>query len=170
MGSIDISEDGKHGSVDCMATESLLPHGRVDVAEAAARVRLGELMGVDTTCVRSDVRADVVADLLVRDKLRAVPVVDEARHLIGIVTKTDLLRSGRRRSAKTVADIMTPLLHGLPEEAPVAYAISLMAFGALQEVPVVDKNAKVIGLVTSTDALRWVARSLGYIIPAPQPV
>lgn len=167
MGSIDVNEDGKHGSVDCLAVEGM-PHGRVDVAEAAVRVRLGELIGVDTTCVRSDVRADVIADLMVRRKLRAVPVVDEARRLIGIVSKTDILRSDRRRSAKTVADIMTPLVHGLPEDAPVAYAISLMAFGALQEVPVVDKDAQVIGMVTSTDALRWVAKSLGYVMPGPQ--
>jgi CBS domain-containing membrane protein len=169
MGSIDVSTDGKHGSVDCLAAEHV-PHGRVDVAEAAVRVRLGELIGIDTTCVRSDVRADVVADLMLRSKLRAVPVVDETRRLVGIVSKTDILRSGKRRTAKTVADIMTPLVHGLPEDAPVAYAISLMAFGALQEVPVVDKEAHVVGMVTSTDALRWVAQSLGYVMPGPQVV
>lgn len=169
MRSIQVDEDGKHGNVDCRIAEAGMPHGRVDVAEAAVRVRLGELVGLDTTCVRSDVRVDVVVDLLVRSKLRALPVIDEARHLVGIVSKTDLLRSGRRRTKKTVADIMTPLVHGLPEDAPVAYVISLMAFAGLHEVPVVDKDARVIGMITATDALRWVAQSLGYVVPAGQP-
>ncbi len=167
MGSIDVDEDGKHGSVECnVAGEA--PRARVDVAEAAVRVRLGDLIGIDTTCVRSDVRVDVVADLLVGSKVRAVPVVDDVRRLVGIVSKTDLLRAGRRRTTKTVSDIMTPLVHGLPEDAPVAYAISLMAFEGLHEVPVVDKSAHVIGMITSTDALRWVAQALGYVVPGPQ--
>lgn len=167
MSSIDVDEDGKHGSVECSAADESAPRGRVDLAEAAVRVRLGDLIGIDTTCVRGDVRVDVVADLLVSSKTRALPVVDEGRRLVGIVSKTDLLRSGRRRSTKTVSDIMTPLVHGLPEDAPVAYAISLMAFEGLHEVPVVDKSSHVIGMITSTDALRWVAQALGYVVPGP---
>ncbi len=176
LGSIDVDADAKHGAVDCLLGEHPLPHGRVDVAEAAVRVRLGDIMGVDTTCVRSDVKIAAVADLLLDEGLRAVPVVDEARRLVGIVSKTDLLRprgsaSGKKR-AKVVADIMTPVVHGLPEDAPVAYAISLMAFEALHEVPVVDRDSHVIGMITATDALRWVAQALGYVhqsgrAPAP---
>jgi CBS domain-containing protein len=166
MHSIHVAEDGRHGSVDCLVADEVTPRGRVDVAEAAVRVRLSELMGTETTCVREDVRLDEVTDLLLGSRLRALPVVDESRRLLGIVSKTDLLRAGRKRAKKRVADIMTPLVHGLPEDAPVAYAISLMAFEGLHEVPVVDKNAHVIGMITSTDALRWVAQALGYVVPA----
>jgi CBS-domain-containing membrane protein len=165
MSSVDVAEDGKHGSVDCLVADDH-PRGRVDVAEAAVRVRLGDLMGMETTCVRGDVRLEAVTALLVDSKLRALPVVDDARRLVGIVSKTDVLRAGRKKSKKKVADIMTPLVHGLPEEAPVAYAISLMAFEGLHEVPVVDRDARVIGMITSTDALRWVADALGYVVPA----
>jgi CBS-domain-containing membrane protein len=165
--SVEVAEDGKHGSVDCLVAEEGPPHGRVDVAEAAIRVRLGELMGAETTCVRADVRLAAISDLLATDKLRALPVVDEGRRLVGIVSKTDLLRAGGKRSKKRVGDIMTPLVHGLPEDAPVAYAISLMAFEGLHEVPVVDKYTHVIGMITSTDALRWVAGALGYVVPRP---
>jgi CBS domain-containing protein len=167
---IDVAEDGQHGTIECEVVGELLPHGRVDVAEAAVRVRLGDLVGADTTCVRADLQLDAVEELLVGSKLRALPVVDEARRLVGIVSKTDLLRGRARRTKarKTVTDIMTPLVHGLPEDAPVAYAISLMAFEELHEVPVVDAEARVIGMVTSTDALRWVAKALGYVSPPPR--
>jgi hypothetical protein len=33
---------------------------------------------------------------------------------------------------------------------------------------VVDAEARVIGMVTSTDALRWVAKALGYVSPPPR--
>jgi CBS domain-containing membrane protein len=144
-----------------------MPRVRVDVAEAAVRVRLGDVLGIETTCVRADLSAKAVAELLVSQGLRAVPVVDEARRLIGIVSKTDVLRknASRTRRPHRVADIMTPLVHGLPEDAPVAYAISLMAFEGLHEVPIVDGKGQVIGMVTATEALRWVAQALGYVVP-----
>ena len=167
MKSIDVDAEGKHGSVECGgADEARTGRGRVDVAEAAVRVRLGDILGLETTCVRSEVRVQAVTDLLVAQRLRAVPVVDASRRLVGIVSKTDLLRrkaNGRR--PQTVADIMTPIVHGLPEEAPVAYAISLMAFEGLHEVPIVDAKGQVLGMITSTDALRWVAHALGYVVP-----
>lgn len=168
MQSIDVDADGKSGTVACDVGDdgAMRRGGRVDVAEAAVRVRLGDILGLETTCVRSDLRVREVTDLLVAQRLRAVPVVDSSRRLVGIVSKTDLLRkkpNGRR--PQTVADIMTPIVHGLPEEAPVAYAISLMAFEGLHEVPIVDGKGHVIGMFTATDALRWVAQALGYVIP-----
>ena len=175
MAKIDVDPDGTHGTVECHVEDALLPNGRVDVAEAAARVRLGDILGVDTTCVRGDVPIETVTDLLVESGLRALPVVDDARRLVGIVSKSDLLRrrgTGKART-KVASEIMTPVVHGLPEEAPVAYAISLMAFEGLHEVPVVDSHSRVIGMITATDALRWVAKSLGYVVPgvvpAPKP-
>jgi CBS domain-containing protein len=166
MRSIDVAEDGTSGTVECSVVEEAEPHGKVDkvdVAEAAIRMRLGDLIGTETTCVRNDLRIGAVTDLLATSKLRALPVVDAERRLVGIVSKSDLLRLGRGQARKTVGNIMTPLVHGLPEDAPVAYAISLMAFEGLHEVPVVDKSARVVGMITSTDALRWVAKALGYV-------
>jgi len=167
MKSIDVDIDGKHGAVDCLAGEDLLPHGRVDLAEAAVRVRLGDLVGIDTTCVKGALEIDALTELFVEGGLRAAPVVDDNRRLIGIVSKTDLLaaRGDGEPCSKTVAEIMTPLVHGLPEDAPAAYAISLMAFEGLHEVPIVDHQSRVIGMFAATDALRWVAQALGYVMP-----
>ena len=170
MTSIDVDADGKHGTVECAALNEDLPRGRMDVAEAAVRVRLGDIMALETTCVRLDARTETVSELLVANGLRAVPVVDETRRLVGIVSKTDLLRrSADDETPTSVAEIMTPLVHGLPDEAPIAYAISLMAFEKLHEVPIVDSKNQVIGMITSTDVLRWVAQALGYVVPGVVP-
>jgi CBS domain-containing protein len=167
MSSIEVDPDGKHGTVECLVGEELAPRGRVDVAEAAVRVRLGDVIGIDTTCVRGDVKIGVLREALMGTALRAVPVVDDRRHLLGIVSTTDLLRErgkGKTRP-KTVAEVMTPVVHGLPEDAPVAYAISLMGLEGLHQVPIVDSHDQVIGMITATDALRWVAQALGYVVP-----
>jgi CBS domain-containing protein len=172
MSSTDVDDDGPHDALGRSAGERPLPNGRIDVAEAAVRVRLGDVIPTDTTCVRSDVTIDEVTALMRETPLRALPVVDENRRLLGIVSRTDLFRKRDRAKSprapggrQTVADVMTRVVHGLPEDAPIAYAISLMAFESLHEVPVVDADSHVIGMITATDTLRWVAQALGYVVP-----
>lgn len=169
MRSIDVAEDGTHGTIECHVDGDEMPRGRVDVAEAAVRIRLGDVLPTETLCVRGDVTVDEVERMILDRGIRALPVVDESRRLVGMVSKTNLLRARRearrRPKGKSVRDVMTPLVHGLPEDAPVAYAISLMAFEHLHEVPVVDTHGHVIGMLTANDALRWVASALGYVVP-----
>ena len=178
---ISVAPRGEHGTVECLAPGEAAVAKRVDVAEAAIRVRLGDVVGTDITCVRSSLAVATLATLFAQQELRAAPVVDESHCLVGIVSRTDLLRErehererergvGAAEAAegaplRTVADLMCPVVHGLPEDAPVAYAISLMATESVHEVPVVDREGRVVGMFTATDALRWVAQAMGYILP-----
>jgi CBS domain-containing protein len=136
---------------------------------AARRVQVREVMSMAVICVRADTRAETVGALLVAHRIRSVPVVDDERRLLGILSKTDLLRAGAKRLAtKTAGDIMTPLVHSLPDDAPLAYAIALMATDSLLEVPIVSPQAQIVGLVTANDVMRWVATELGYVIPGTE--
>jgi len=172
---ISVAPRGEHGTVECLAPGEAAVAKRVDVAEAAIRVRLGDVVGTDITCVRSSLAVATLATLFAQQELRAAPVVDESHCLVGIVSRTDLLREREHEAEaaeaaegaplRTVADLMSPVVHGLPEDAPVAYAISLMATESVHEVPVVDREGRVVGMFTATDALRWVAQAMGYILP-----
>ena len=125
----NVAPDGKSGTVECVMNG--LPvsarRARVDVAKQPRAYVSANILGTETTCVRpADVRLRDVTVLLTGQARRAVPVVDESRRLVGIVSRSDLLskKRGERRKPLTVADIMTPVVHGLPEQAPVAYAIA----------------------------------------------
>lgn len=166
MKRIDVEDDGDHGTVECDALGPDVARAkRPEGQENASTTRLAEVMGDDVSCVRADVSIERVIDLVTERNLRAVPVVDESRRLVGIVSKTDLLRWHRsgEGASDAIASIMTPLVHGLPEDAPLAYAISLMAFEGLHEVPAVSADGRVVGMLTALDALRWTAKSLGYV-------
>lgn len=137
---------------------------------AARRVQVREVMSMAVICVRADTRAETVAALLVAHRIRSVPVVDDERRLLGILSKTDLMRVGADHLAtKAACDVMTPRVHSLPDDAPLAYAIALMAADSLLEVPIVSREAQVIGVVTAHDVLRWVASELGYVVPSIGP-
>lgn len=160
-----------------------------DVGEAAVRTPLHEAIRTETLCVRSDVGVESVRRLLLERGLRAAPVVDADGKLIGIVSKSDLLRdvvelTDREElsssvplvegfhedsdDTRTVADVMTPCAHALPASAPVAHAVALMAIDEIHEVPVVrsEQDGRVVGMFTSLDGLRWLAARLGYVVPS----
>jgi len=158
--------------------------GCADFREAALRVSSGELMETRCASVAADTSVEALEVLFAELHVRAAAVVDAEGKPMGIVSETDLLRFRREGSeceeaapedlgpafhvepipAATVAEIMTPVVHTLPEDAPVAYAFGLLGGGDLREVPIVTQEGRVVGMLTSTDLLRWAARDLGYVL------
>src|ERR1019366_1070992 len=65
---------------------------RADIALAAARTLVRNILPRNVTCVRGDVSIEMCAALLLERKLLCLPVIDAANKLIGIVSKSDLLR------------------------------------------------------------------------------
>jgi CBS-domain-containing membrane protein len=145
--------------------------GRVDLREAATVASTCEIMQRGQVTIMADLPLDRVQALLADRAAHAVPVVDAEGKLIGVVSKGDLTRwqggkpdmGGQERL--TAGDIMTQVAHALPEEAPLAYAFGLLAACGLREVPVVKEDGRVVGMITATELLRWVARDLGYVLP-----
>lgn len=81
-----------------------------------------------------------------------LPVVDERRRLVGIVSDLDIRRAADTRKA-TVADVMTLAPQSVSHNAPPLDALRLMLERGFHSVPVLEAG-KLIGIITSTDFLR----------------
>jgi CBS domain-containing protein len=124
----------------------------------------------------------VVALLL--DKLfKAVPVVDDRRHVVGIVTEDDLLgRAGmpahlavagrlekedlreflsRVSRDKMTRDIMTQTVYTVRDNEALGYVVQQMVERDLTRCPVVDAENRLVGMVSRLDILRVVAGNGG---------
>jgi magnesium transporter len=53
--------------------------------------KLSELMDTDLVCVRADEDQSVVAEKVAKYNLLAIPVVDDQRHMLGIITHDDII-------------------------------------------------------------------------------
>jgi CBS domain-containing protein len=165
-----ISVDHNHGgSVICEPLALRQRRGDVDLAEAAARVPLGEVMRRRAIAVREDVDIETIERLILDERLGCVPVTSARGDVIGIVSGTDLLRRAADGTDEvppaTARDVMTPGARCLPEDARLSQAIALMAVEGIAHLPVVDAMGALVGVVHEADALRWVARGMGYIVP-----
>ena len=121
---------------------------------------------------------------------RALPVVDEAERVLGIVTNGDLVVRGGlamrlellatasreaiqrelaalAESRQTAADVMTREVVTVPADMSVLEAARVMAERRLKRLPVVDATGHLLGIVSRVDFLRTVAQ--GYPAPEPQP-
>jgi CBS-domain-containing membrane protein len=165
----------------------------IDMGEAAARVPLGEIVSRQVVCVRPETGIETLIRILMDDGLECLPVVDEGWKLVGVVSKSDVLRAHyadddreekpqrardggdlagfheQKRAGETVGELMTPVVHTLPEDARLAHAMSLMAAEGINHVPVVTHDGAIIGVVSSLDCLGWVARQMGYVVPGGPP-
>ncbi len=60
--------------------------------------------------------------------------------------------------ATTVDAAMTPFAYALPPNAPIGKAIALMTFEGIHRLPIVDGARRVVGVLSTLDALRWLKR------------
>lgn len=111
--------------------------------------------------------------LLRTHHIKALPVVDEARHVVGILTQTDLLdkadwgpqagsglgwrlrsisKSDRSLRGK-VQDIMSTPVQSARQDLSIAQLVPMMADAGLHHLPVVDDNGLLVGIVTQSDVI-----------------
>jgi len=120
-----------------------------------------------------------IVDSLVRRQVTALPVVDEERRVIGVVSEADVLhkvefigderqrrtferparRSAREKAhAAVAADLMSaPAITVRPETSVVAAARRIET-ARVKRLPVVDADGRIVGIVSRRDLLRMHMR------------
>jgi CBS domain-containing protein len=90
----------------------------------------------------------------------SVPIVDQDRHLLGIVSEFDLLRAIKEEkhlASVKAGDLMTPNPVTVLPETPAMDIIQLLEAKHLIRMPVVNEEGQLVGVVARRDVL------LGYL-------
>lgn len=123
-----------------------------------------------------------VAKLLLEKRISAVPVVDNAGKIVGIVTESDLMRraeAGTERSyswwvhflagdakiaadyvkshATKVKDVMTPKVVTATPETALHDIATLLEEHQIKRVPIVSKDGHLVGIVSRANLIQVVA-------------
>ncbi len=127
----------------------------------ADTIPVTEIMARDIVCARADLSVEALTALLVRNHIGCIPIVDDRGHPIGIVTKLDLVE--RTPKMATAADVMMPLAITLNQHATIAHAAAVMSVEDFHHVMVVAGDHTLLGLVSTMDIARWLARNDGFM-------
>lgn len=91
--------------------------------------------------------------------VKALPVVDQERRVVGIVSILDLFVRDLVE-LEEVSTMMTTDVVTLHQDAPVADLVSLMTDLGYRHVPVVDDEERLVGVVTRTELIEVLNRAL----------
>ncbi len=107
-----------------------------------------------------DMKGDAVAALLLKGG-GAVPVVDKAKRLLGVVSEHDLLLAldeGQVWSAQRVKRIMSANPYSVRPETSLSTLVHVLTESDLLSAPVVNADNRFLGMVTRRDVVRAALR------------
>ena len=152
-----------------------LPHLRFDLP-------VRDVMTRDPAAVPETASVRQAIELLVGSEYRALPVVDPECRLVGIVSNQDLVERGGLAARvdllagmasnqrdevlaalpdRQVQDVMTRQPASVSDDATLAQAVHVMTERRIKRLPVVDRQGKLVGILS-----RWyVLRAVGETFP-----
>jgi len=142
-------------------------------------VKVSEVMTGDVTTIGADAPLKEAAMLMVNAGISGLPVVDDQRRVIGIITEADFVSAeaarawGRQRkrllanvfgevqtpTASTVGDAMTTKPHTIDRDSSVTEAARRMTDLKVKRLPVVTPDGTLDGIVSRADVMGAFARS-----------
>jgi CBS domain-containing protein len=127
-----------------------------------------DIMRTKPVTISASERMSTVEDIMTLGRVRHMPVVQAGR-LVGVVSERDLLRASLSVFSEHLEDERRAFLHivaidevmstppvTIDPEASIEEAALLMARRRIGCLPVLQGD-RLIGLLTETDVLRWVA-------------
>lgn len=143
-------------------------------------IRCKDIMSRDVVTVEFGTSLEEAWHLLRRHRVKALPVLDRARRVIGIITLVDFMKhaqldrhdgwarklrdflrpSGLTHSDRpeVVGQIMSSGVHSASEDTHVVELVPLLSDLGLHHIPVVDQDRRLAGMVTQSDLVAALYR------------
>lgn len=134
---------------------------------------VGERMSKPVITVRPETPMQEALNLMHKEKIRRLPVVDRNGRLVGIVTEKDLLHASPSSATSlsvwelnyllskiTIEEVMTRQVVTVTEDTPIEEAARLMVDNNAGGLPVM-RGEEVVGIITETDLFKIFLELLG---------
>ncbi len=132
-------------------------HKNMSIASQALQVRKVKRsesgMILDPVTLSVDAKVEDALTLMRENKIGGIPVIDEKRTLIGIVTNRDL--RFEKNPSRPITEVMTSEnIVTTSENTSLNKAEAILQENKIEKLPVVDSENKLIGLITFRDIIK----------------
>lgn len=128
--------------------------------------RCGEIMTKDPVCCLPEDTADKAAQLMKKEDVGPVPVIESQQNnkLIGILTDRDLVikvvAEGRDPKTTRIEDVMTRNPVTCRAEDDLQKAFKAMEEHQVRRIPVVDSSDRILGIIAQADVATRVGEPM----------
>jgi CBS domain-containing membrane protein len=126
-------------------------------ARTFAELTCADIMSTGIVSVTSRTGTLDAHNLLKRHHVKALPVINDTRTLIGIVTRADLVQAGPQ-NARTVDCVMTRKVDTVNCATPITDLVPLFTHLGHHHIPVLDRDRHVAGMITQADLIAGLYR------------
>lgn len=162
-----------YGQVLDVAPDELVHLLRRAQGAAAERLwstlRCQDIMTPDPVVADFRWSLDEAMALMKRLHIKALPVVDQAGHVVGIITQTDVLRraqgNAQNLAQQRVGDVMTRQVRVASADSHALDLLPLFSSAGHHHLPIIGADKRLVGILTQTD----LVRALSGVVERPQP-
>ena len=172
-----LNRRGELLDIDTDDLESLLRDVQLQAyARTFNELTCADIMSRSLVAVSANTRASAAWSLLKQRRIKALPVTDERQHVIGIVTRADLVDKRAfskgaglsspvqrwfRRSitpAPLVGALMNVDVRTVDATTPIVELVPVFANYGHHHIPVLDSNQRLAGMITQADLIAGLYR------------
>ncbi len=136
--------------------------------DSLGKIPAEQVMTKPVVTTRQDAPLVDAVDLMLKNDLKRLPVVDEKETLVGILARLDVFRAVSHETPdwqafraqnvaiadlRYVSDVMRRDTHTVPPDAPAEEVIRVIDTNDVQRVAVVDAGGKLLGIISDRDLL-----------------
>jgi len=137
---------------------------RLDEAESSRHnyLRVDQYMTTDIFTVQADDPVEMVANMMIWERIRHVPVEDKDHQLVGLVTYRAVMRflaGGGSSSDTSIGDIMKAEVMTVSPDTETVEAIRLLRRFRIGCLPVIQ-DGKLVGILTEEDFMTIASKLL----------
>jgi Zn-dependent protease len=120
------------------------------IKDVSAGLPVAEAMVTRVETLPANATIEQASELLLRTSQHEFPVIDEERHVLGILARDDLIAAVRQRGGDTlVSEVMRRDLPAVRPEDHLDEAFAKMQECGYPVLPVVDASGRLVGLLTT---------------------
>ena len=111
----------------------------------------------EVVTIKEDATIEEAANVIMKGQFTHLPVISDEKKLVGIVTAWDISKAVAKKYRR-LEDIMTRRVITADSEEPLELAVRKLEKYNISALPVINRDRKVIGIVTSDGISRLVGR------------
>jgi len=94
------------------------------------------------------------AKLLFENRIHGLPVVNNRKNIVGIISPTDILRSFHQEVKESIENYLTNLVVPIYQDTPINIVMEIISITHEHALPILNDERKLVGIVTDGDLFK----------------
>ena len=127
---------------------------RTDIFRNPEEDQIALLMSDEYHYVEKDQSINDAAKLLFEHRIHGLPVINNRKNLVGIISPTDILSNIHKNITEKIETYFTNLVVPIHKETPINIVMEIISITHEHALPILNDERKLIGIVTDGDLFK----------------